>query len=205
MSTKFRTVQSIAPFVAGWFFMFRFERPDAGTSDENFIICARSEYPDAAHIVGYGNEVYCFVPTAIALDDINTILKYSAILPGSARVMYLASTSTFNDMLRTREANAAKDTDADKKCFCGLCRKPSAAGDAQEDLETLKKVSSAAMRAIDVIPRNEKTKPIVIGLLLDVMSDADNLSIDTFRKFRSDLVGAIGEEAVAAAGFPPID
>ena len=203
MSTKFRTVQSIAPFVAGWFFMFRFGRPDAGTSDENFIICARSEYPDAAHIVGYGNEVYCFVPTAIALNDINTILKYSAVLPGSARVMYLASSSTFNDMLRTREANAAKD--GGKKCFCGLCRKPSAAGDTQEDLEALKKVSSAAMRAIDVIPRNEKTKPIVIGLLLDVVSDADNLSIDTFRKFRSDLVGAIGEEAVAAAGFPPID
>ena len=160
MSTKFRTVQSIAPFVAGWFFMFRFERPDAGITDENFIACARSEYPDAAHIIGYGNEVYCFVPTAIALNDINTILKYSAVLPGSARVMYLASSSTFNDMLRTREANAAKDTDADKKCFCGLCRKPSAAGDTQEDLEALKKVSSAAMRAIGVIPRNEKTKPM---------------------------------------------
>jgi len=181
----FRTVQILSPFAPGWFFVFNLVRPD-DTTDEAFVEFAKSEVPDAQHLLGYDATIYCFVPTAISLEEIKAILDNQDVLPGTAKLFYLASVSNFNDMLRVLDKSAAKSkkrTDV-AKCDCGLC--------ATDDkvlplLENFSKV-------IDAIPRNDATKAVVEAFIRKKLRD-----------LRNGLVGAIGEEAVVAAGFSPVD
>jgi len=195
--SKFRTVQSIAPFVAGWFFVFNLSRPD-DTTDEAFVEFAKSEVPDAQHILGHDDTIYCFVSTAIALEEVKAILNNQDVLPGTAKLFYLTSVSNFNDTLRVLDKSAAKvkkRTDA-AKCNCGLC--------ATDDrvLPLLEKFS----KAINNIPKNDATLAVVEAFMRKTVVGAGNgPTLDDMRDLRNGLIGAIGEEAVVAAGFPPID
>lgn len=196
MSTKFRTVQSIAPFVAGWFFVFNLSRPDDAT-DEAFVEFAKSEVPDAKHLLGHDGTIYCFVPTAISLEEIKAILDNQDVLPGTAKLFYLTSMSNFNDMLRVLDKSAAKSkkrTDA-VKCGCGLC--------ATDDRVRL--LIEKFSKAVHAIPRNDATLAPVEAFIRKTLLAGNGPTLDDMRDLRNGLVGAIGEEAVVAAGFPPID
>lgn len=191
MSTKFRTVQSIAPFVAGWFFMFNLNRPD-DTTDEVFVEFAKSEVPDAKHLLGHDDAIYCFVPTAISLEEIKAILDNQDVLPGTAKLFYLTSASNFNDMLRVLDKSAAKSKK--RTCDCGLC--------ATDDrvLPLLKNFSEV----IGAIPRNAATKAVVEAFMRKTLRAGNGPTLNDMRDLRAGLVGAIGEEAVTAAGMTPL-
>ena len=191
----FRTVQLLSPFVPGWFFVFNLVRPDDIT-DEAFVEFAKSEVPDAKHLLGHDATIYCFVPTAISLEEIKVVLDNQDVLPGTAKLFYLTSVSNFNDMLRVLDKSAAKSkkrTDAGK-CDCGLC--------ATDDrvLPLLKNFSEV----IDAIPRNAATKAVVEAFMRKTLRAGNGPTLNDMRDLRAGLVGAIGEEAVTAAGMAPI-
>jgi hypothetical protein len=191
----FRTVQLLSPFTPGWFFVFNIVRPN-NTTEEAFVEFAKSEVPDAKYLVGHDDTIYCFVPANISLEEIKAILDNQDVLPGTAKLFYLTSVSNFNDMLRVLDKSVAKSKKADAgKCDCGLC-----ATDGRV-LPLLEKFS----KTIDNIPRNDATLAIVKAFMLKTVGAGSGPTMDDMRDLRNGLVGAIGEEAVTAAGFPLID
>jgi hypothetical protein len=186
--SKFRTVQSIAPFVAGWFFVFNLSRPDDAT-DEAFVEFAKSEVPDARHILGHDDTIYCFVSTAISLEEVKTILDNQDVLTGTAKLFYLTSVSNFNDMLRVLDKSVAKSKKADAGgCDCGLC------GDLRLGLYSL----------VSDIPYNDQTRAVVRKFFDATIARKKVPTIEDMRELRAGLVAVIGEEAANAAGMTPI-
>lgn len=194
----FRTVQLLSPFVPGWFFVFNLVRPD-DTTDEAFVEFAKSEVPDAKHLLGHDATIYCFVPTAISLEEVKTVLDNPDVLPGTAKLVYLTSVSNFNDMLRVLDKSAAKSkkrTDAGK-CDCGLC------GDLEGEASDAVKKFVKSIR-ISAIPYNEQTRAVVRKFFDSTIASKKPPTIEDIRELRAGLVAVIGEEAVNAAGMTPI-
>ena len=190
----FRTVQNLAPFVAGWFFVFNLVRPDNST-DEAFVEFAKSEVPDAKHLLGHDATIYCFVPTAISLEEIKVVLDNQDVLPGTAKLFYLTSVSNFNDMLRVLDKSATKSEKG--KCGCGLCGVlDGRASDAVK--EFMKSIR------ISAIPYNEQTRAVVRKFFDSTIARKKPPTIEDMRELRAGLVAVIGEEAVNAAGMTPI-
>jgi len=191
----FRTVQLLSPFAPGWFFVFNLVRPD-DTTDEAFVEFAKSEVPDTQHLLGHDATIYCFVPTAISLEEIKVVLDNQDVLPGTAKLFYLSSVSNFNDMLRVLDKSAAKKrTDADK-CDCGLC------GDLEGEASDAVKEFVKSIR-ISTIPYNEQTRAVVRKFFDATIANKRTPTIEDMRELRAGLVAVIGEEAVTAAGMTP--
>lgn len=187
----FRTVQNLAPFVAGWFFVFNLVRPDNST-DEAFVEFAKSEVPDAKHLLGHDATIYCFVPTAISLEEIKVVLDNQDVLPGTAKLFYLTSVSNFNDMLRVLDKSATKSEKG--KCGCGLCGVLN--GEASDAVtEFIKSIR------INAIPYNEQTRAVVRKFFDSTIARKKPPTIEDMRELRAGLVAVIGEEAVNAAGM----
>ena len=187
----FRTVQNLAPFVAGWFFVFNLVRPDNST-DEAFVEFAKSEVPDAKHLLGHDATIYCFVPTAISLEEIKVVLDNQDVLPGTAKLFYLTSVSNFNDMLRVLDKSATKSEKG--KCGCGLC------GDLNGEATAAVTEFIKSIR-INATPHNEQTRAVVRKFFDSTIARKKPPTIEDMRELRAGLVAVIGEEAVNAAGM----
>ncbi len=193
----FRTVQLLSSFTPGWFFVFNLIRPN-DTTEEAFVNLARAEVPDAKYLVGHDDTIYCFVPTAISLEEIKAILDNQDVLPGTAKLFYLTSMSNFNDMLRVLDKSVAKSKKADAgKCGCGLC------GDLEGEVSDVVKELVKSIR-ISAIPYNDQTRAVVRKVLNATIASKKAPTIEDMRELRAGLVAVIGEEAANAAGMTPI-
>ena len=193
----FRTVQLLSSFTPGWFFVFNIVRPN-NTTEEAFVEFAKSEVPDAKYLVGHDDTIYCFVPANISLEEIKAILDNQDVLPGTAKLFYLASVSNFNDMLRVLDKSVAKSKKADAgKCGCGLC------GDLEGETSDVVKEFVKSIR-ISAIPYNDQTRAVVRKFLNATIASKKAPTIEDMRELRAGLVAVIGEEAVTAAGMTPI-
>ncbi len=193
----FRTVQLLSSFTPGWFFVFNLIRPN-DTTEEAFVNLARAEVPDAKYLVGHDDTIYCFVPTAISLEEIKAILDNQDVLPGTAKLFYLTSMSNFNDMLRVLDKSVAKSKKADAgKCGCGLC------GDLEGEVSDVVKELVKSIR-ISAIPYNDQTRAVVRKFLNATIASKKAPTIEDMRELRAGLVAVIGEEAANAAGMTPI-
>jgi hypothetical protein len=192
----FRTVQLLSSFTPGWFFVFNIVRPN-NTTEEAFVEFAKSEVPDAKYLVGHDDTIYCFVPTAISLEEIKAILDNQDVLPGTAKLFYLTSVSNFNDMLRVLDKSVAKSKKADAGgCDCGLCDLEGEASDAVKEFVKSIRISD--------IPYNEQTRAVVRKFFDATIARKKVPTIEDMRELRAGLVAVIGEEAVTAAGMTPI-
>ena len=194
----FRTVQLLSSFTPGWFFVFNIVRPN-NTTEEAFVEFAKSEVPDAKYLVGHDDTIYCFVPANISLEEIKAILDNQDVLPGTAKLFYLASVSNFNDMLRVLDKNVAKSKGraCGCGCDCGLC------GDLEGEVSDVVKELVKSIR-ISAIPYNDQTRAVVRKFLNATIARKKVPTIEDMRELRAGLVAVIGEEAVTAAGMTPI-
>jgi hypothetical protein len=193
----FRTVQLLSPFTPGWFFVFNLIRPN-NTTEEAFVEFAKSEVPDAKYLVGHDDTIYCFVPANISLEEIKAILDNQDVLPGTAKLFYLASMSNFSDMLRVLDKSAAKSKGRANagKCDCGLC------GDLEGEVSDVVKELVKSIR-ISAIPYNDQTRAVVRKFFDATIASKKAPTIEDMRELRAGLVAVIGEEAANAAGMTP--
>ena len=194
----FRTVQLLSSFTPGWFFVFNIVRPN-NTTEEAFVEFAKSEVPDAKYLVGHDDTIYCFVPANISLEEIKAILDNQDVLPGTAKLFYLASVSNFNDMLRVLDKNVAKSKGraCGCGCDCGLC------GDLEGEVSDVVKELVKSIH-ISAIPYNDQTRAVVRKFLNATIARKKVPTSEDMRELRAGLVAVIGEEAVTAAGMTPI-